>query len=104
MLYEIVIVDKPYNTQDILAYIHIVLTGINITICVISMAIAFPQYIKDLWSNHQQNEKQEILEKQFEKLAKFVKDNENLYPLEFEREKNIIGAQAAAKYYLEWMP
>ena len=44
------------------------------------------------------------MEEKFEKLAKFVKENENLYPLQFEKEKDIIGSQAAAKYYLKWMP
>ena len=42
MIYEVVVVNKPYNTQDILAYIHIVLTGINIFICIVSMAVSFP--------------------------------------------------------------
>ena len=44
------------------------------------------------------------MEYQFQSMANFVNENSNLYPLEWERERNIIGCQAAVKFYRYWMP
>ena len=83
---------------------HIALIGVNILMSIFSMLFSIFVAFRSFWRKYNKNEDQKLLEYQFESLAEFVRENENLFPLEFEREKNIIGAQAAAKYYRHWMP